>query len=296
MPDRRTYAPHEQLVAPGRARPELWRLIAGLIAIGVIVMGANMVLYGLVNMLASPEWSAGFTSGTTADGLLVLLASFGFVILGVGIAARLFQHRAPLGIIGPPRLALQQFWRVFRLLLVLGALLLILPPYDMGAPLKENLPPGRWLLLLPLSILALLIQTGAEEVLFRGYVQQALAARFRSALIWMVLPSVLFALGHYLPEEAGANALPIALWSGVFAILMADITARAGTLGPAVALHLFNNMIALLIVSLPDSLSGLSLFLLPYSMADTEHLRVWLAVDFATMFVTWLLARLALRR
>ncbi len=106
----------------------------------------------------------------------------------------------------------------------------------------------------------------------------------------------MFALGHYLPQEAGGNALPIALWSGVFGILMADITARAGTLGPAIALHLFNNMIALLIVSLPDSLSGLSLYLLPYSMADTEHLRAWLAVDFATMFVTWLLARLALRR
>ncbi|HCE71583.1 CPBP family intramembrane metalloprotease [Ruegeria pomeroyi] len=296
MPDRPAYTPHEQLVAPGRARPELWRLIAGLIAIGVIVMAANMVLYGAVNTLASPEWAAGFTSGTTPDGLLVLLGSFGFVIVGVGVAACLFQHRAPLGILGPPRLALRQFWQVFRLLLVLGVLLLILPPYDMGAPLKENLPPGRWLLLLPLSILALLIQTGAEEILFRGYVQQALAARFRSALIWMVLPSVLFALGHYLPQEAGGNALPIALWSGVFGILMADITARAGTLGPAIALHLFNNMIALLIVSLPDSLSGLSLYLLPYSMADTEHLRAWLAVDFATMFVTWLLARLALRR
>ena len=142
----------------------------------------------------------------------------------------------------------------------------------------------------------LLIQAGTEELLFRGYIQQALAARFSSPLVWMVLPSALFALGHYLPAEAGQNALPIALWSGIFGVLMADLTARAGTLGPAIAVHLVNNVSALLIVSLPDTLSGLSLFTVPYSMSDAEALRGWLAIDFATMFVCWLAARLALRR
>ncbi|MCB1313789.1 MAG: CPBP family intramembrane metalloprotease, partial [Sedimentitalea sp.] len=204
--------------------------------------------------------------------------------------------RPPLGLIGPLPLAVVQFWRVLRMLLILGAVLLVLPPYDMGAALSPNLPPATWALLLPLSLGAVLIQAGTEELLFRGYIQQALAARFSSPLVWMVLPSALFALGHYLPAEAGQNALPIALWSGIFGVLMADLTARAGTLGPAIAVHLVNNVSALLIVSLPDTLSGLSLFTVPYSMSDAEALRGWLAIDFATMFVCWLAARLALRR
>jgi hypothetical protein len=49
----------------------------------------------------------------------------------------------------------------------------------------------------------------------------------------LILPALLFAMGHSLPAEAGDNALLIALWAGLFAVLMADLTARAGTLGPA---------------------------------------------------------------
>ena len=76
---------------------------------------------------------------------------------------------------------------------------------------------------------------------------------------------------------------------------MADLTARAGTLGPAIAVHLVNNASALIFVSLPDSLSGLSLYTVPYSMSDTEQLRAWLVVDFALMIVGWLAARVAIR-
>ena len=153
-----------------------------------------------------------------------------------------------------------------------------------------------WALLLPLSLIAVLVQVSSEEILFRGYIQQALAARFSSPLVWMILPAALFAMGHYLPEEAGANAVPIALWAGAFSVLMADLTARAGTLGPAIAVHLVNNIVALLFISLPDSLSGLSLYTLPYAMSDTGQLRAWLAVDFAVIVICWLGARLAIRR
>ncbi|MFC6636344.1 CPBP family intramembrane glutamic endopeptidase [Sulfitobacter sediminilitoris] len=141
-----------------------------------------------------------------------------------------------------------------------------------------------------------LVQVSAEEIVFRGYVQQQLAARFKSPMIWMVLPSVLFALGHYLPDTAGENALIIAIWAGVFGILMADLTARSGSLGPAIAVHFWNNVSAMLIVSLPDELSGLALYLSPFSMEDTEALQAWLPVDFAMMFVLWLAARVAIRR
>lgn len=296
MSDNPAYAPHEVLVAPGRDQPELWRLLAGLVLIAAVVLMCNAVVLTAVSQIASADWAMAFLSGTNSFGLLLLLSSFGFVILAVAVAARLFQHRAPGGILGAPGLAIRQFWQVFRLLLCLGAVLLILPPYDMGEPLQTNLPFARWLVLLPLSLLAIGIQTGAEEILFRGYIQQALAARFKSRLVWMLVPSLLFALGHYLPAEAGDNALLIALWSFLFGLLTADITARAGTLGPAIALHMFNNMVALLIVALPGNLSGLSLYLLPYDMADTGTLRAWLVVDFAVMLVTWLVARLALRR
>ena len=296
MRPRPQYAAHEALVRTARQRPALWRLILGLVV--VILVGyllfsaAHSVLVGLF----PGPWLEGLLDGSNPAAMLAMLGGFGFVTVGVAVAARLLQKRGLLSVTGAPGLLVRQFARVSLYLLALGGALLLLPPYQMDAPMEPNLPVLTWLALLPFSLLALLVQTSAEEILFRGYIQQSLAARFSNPLVWMVLPSALFAAGHYLPVEAGENAGLIALWSGVFGVLMADLTARSGTLGPAIAVHLFNNVIALLIVALPGALSGLSLYLAPFGMADAEPMQAWLAVDFALMLVSWLAARLALRR
>ncbi len=292
----RAYDPHQVLLTEARKRPELWRLVAGLGIVAVVIFTLNAILFTMVASLGSAEWATEFLTGSSPSALLVVLASFIFATLGVTLAARLIQRRSLASIIGPQTVALLQFWRVMRALALLAIILLALPPYDLGAPLIANLPLSRWLVLLPLSLVAVLIQTSAEEILFRGYIQQGLAARFRSPLIWMGLPSLLFAAGHYSPATAGENASLVAAWALAFGLLAADLTARAGTLGPAIALHFFNNFVALLVISLPDSLSGLALYHLPYEVSDTEAIRPWLLVDFALMIVGWLTARMVLKR
>ena len=87
----------------------------------------------------------------------------------------------------------------------------------------------------------------------------------------------------------------IALWAVMFGILMADLTARAGTLGPAIAVHFFNNVSAMVLVATPDQMSGLALYVLPFGVADEAQMAEWLPVDFAYMFVSWLAARFAIR-
>jgi hypothetical protein len=295
------YNQHEALVATARERPELWRLILGLLIAGAAILMLNLTLRQVLMTVAPGFWASDFArpdaQGTTPGAMLILLGSFGFVILGVVLAARLMQERTGQSILGDTGEAIRQLWAVIRALVILGVVMIALPPYGaQGEPFEPNLAPGLWLMLLPLSLLAIAIQSGAEEFLFRGYMQQQLAARFRSPLIWLGVPSALFGLAHYMPAQAGENAILIAVWSGLFGLLMADLTARSGTLGPAIALHFANNATALLIVSLPDTMSGLSLFTAPFSMADAEALRAWMPVEFASMFVTWLVARLALRR
>ncbi|WIY26633.1 CPBP family intramembrane glutamic endopeptidase [Parasedimentitalea psychrophila] len=296
MPDNRRYAAQEALVSGARNRAQLWRLILGLL----VIIGVGFLLYSLAySLLASlfpGPWLAGLQDGSNPPAMLALLGGFGFVIVGVTVAAWLMQRRSLFSITGSPRAMARQFAQVSLYLMALAGALLLLPPYQMGAPMVANLPVLTWLALLPLSAAALLVQTGAEEILFRGYLQQGLAARYRQPLIWLVVPSLLFALGHYLPAEAGENAVLIAIWAGVFGILMADLTARAGTIGPAVAVHFFNNFTALLLFASPSSLNSLALYLLPYEMSDAAALRPWLAVDFALMVIGWLVARLAIRR
>lgn len=290
------YGSHEQLVAPARARAEIWRLLAGLGIVAAVVIALNLALLIVISAIGSYEWAEAFLSGSSPLSMLVLLSSFAFVTLGVRLAVRRLHQRSLASVLGPLGQSVAQFWVVLRALVVLGVVITVLPPYDMGSAFVPNLALSTWLLFLPLSLGAVLIQTSAEEFLFRGYMQQALAARFRSPAVWILVPSLLFGIGHYAPGTAEGNAGLIALWSIMFGVFAADLTARSGTLGPAIALHFFNNTVALLFISLPDSLSGLALFHLPYDMSDTGILRQWLYVDFAIMTVSWLTARLALRR
>ena len=187
------YTPHQVLLVEARKHPELWRLVVGPAIVAAVVVTLNAVLFTTIASFGSAGWVSALLAGSSPEALLIVLASFIFAALGVALAARLIQRRSLASVIGPQSVAVLQFWRVFRILALLGAVLLVLPPYDLEAPLVANLPLSKWLILLPLSLAAVLFQTSAEKILFRGYLQQGLAARFRSPLIWMVLPSLLLA-------------------------------------------------------------------------------------------------------
>ncbi|MEL6450568.1 MAG: CPBP family intramembrane glutamic endopeptidase [Pseudomonadota bacterium] len=293
------YRPHDGFVAPARAAPQLWRLFLGLILAAGIFLALSQMIFGTLFSLMPPETARAIVAdgqtGQTAGGLLILLFQLGLMAVAAGLVVIMVHKRRPLSLFGPLGLAVRQFTVVLIAMVLLTFVLWLLPPYDFGEPLERNMALGRWLLLLPIALFAVLIQSGAEEVFFRGYIQQQLAARFRSPLIWAVVPAVLFGLGHYLPESAGSNAWTIALWATVFGILMADLTARAGTLGPAMAVHFANNVSAILLTSVADEMSGLALYVLPFGIRDEAQMAAWLPVDFSFMLVSWLAARLAIR-
>lgn len=295
----KAYSAQRPLLDPARPKAQVWRLLMGLVLVAGVFLICNQIAHQTLFNVLGPS---GYDTLTSASGessqlsVLFLLFSFGFLIIGVIVALKVAHTRGVLDVFGDRTLMVSQFWSVLVLLTILNAVLFILPPWDLGKPLVANVSPVRWLVVLPFAILAILVQVTAEEFLFRGYIQQQLAARFQSPLIWILVPAGLFGLGHYMPQEAGDNATLIVIWSIVFGILMADLTARAGTLGPAIAVHFVNNFLAIAVISMPDVLSGLALYLSPFSMTDTEELRAWLPVDFAMMLVSWLAARLAIRR
>jgi len=271
---RHAYLPHENLVRPARAQPELWRVVVGCIVIFATAIMLSTLTSFIMWFVLQPDatQTTDAAAGQTPLSLLLLLGGFIFLTLGTGVAARLLHNRSLQSVVGRGQVVIRDFLRVFRALVVLGVVIALLPPYEMGAPVTPNLSPVTWVLLLPLSLLALLIQTSAEEIVFRGYLQQQIAARFSSPLIWVGVPSALFAFGHYLPSEAGENAYYVAAWAGLFGILMADLTARAGNLGPAIAVHFANNLTAIILVSVPDSLSGLALYTIDIDISDPDAL------------------------
>ncbi|NVO26373.1 CPBP family intramembrane metalloprotease [Donghicola sp. C2-DW-16] len=293
------YAAHDSLAAPAKTHPEGWRFALGMVVMLVAGYGIMSTYWAFVQTIAggqAPALLQDAEEGASPIGMILLLIGFGSMAAGLALSTQHIHKRAFASLFGPTDLAWAQFKQVALPVAGISLLIAILPPWGGTHELQPHLTLGTWLTLLPLSLLAVGIQVATEEVVFRGYLQQHLSVINRDPRVWIGLPALLFALGHYSPATAGPNAVPLALWAGAFALAMADLTARSGTLGPAIAVHFVNNVFAMVIISYQGDLSGLALFTLPMSMDDAEPVRAALPVDIMMLLVTWLAARLALRR
>ena len=183
-------------------------------------------------------------------------------------AVRLLHHQRFRTLISPERrIRWNEFGGGLLLAISFWLITMVVALAVVGAPVRTNLSMGAWLITLaPLAILVF-IQASAEELIFRGYMLQQLAARWRSPLIWGALPAVLFGLAHY----SGGAQLGIG-WHYVvvtvlFGLAAAALVWRTGSLSAAMGLHVGMNLFALSTVGLEGVIEGTQLFLYDRSAA-----------------------------
>lgn len=297
-----SYTPHRAFWAPAAPTAALPLLVVGVVAVEAINSGLRWVLDRVLD--AAPGMSAQMVwYGSTAGGLLVQLFSFGFLVLGVALVVQRGHQRGLSSLIGPPAQAAIHLARVFLAVMVLFAVIEVLSPGAEDLAGAEMRQPGLWLALLGPSLLALLVQTGAEELFYRGYIQQQIAARFDTPLAWMLVPNVMFALAHWTPGDFSTPALQYLLWAFCFGLAASDLTARTGALGAAVGFHLANNAFAFLVFAetqAPDS--GLALYLFPQGALSGKLIEAApflsgaFAAELGGVALMWLAARVAIRR
>jgi len=287
----------DRYVAPARLRPQLWRLLLGVVVVICVYTGWMAAIgLGLWAALGLEQLDASLNSvglGRTPLALIGLLFTFVGMALGAFAAARWVHKRSVASLFGPRDLVLHDF------ALGVGLFMVVAIPSALIVLELVDVTPGvawsTWALFLPLALLGLLIQTGAEEVLFRGYLQQQLAARFLSRWVWMVFPSILFGLVHYAPAEMGQSAWLLVFATGFFGLLLADLTARSGSIGLAWGLHFANNVIAILIFTTGEELDGLAPFRLPFGPQDGGIMGWMVLLDIAGMVLVYGLCRRMLR-
>ena len=292
------YAAHETLVAPARATASLRRLMVG-VALGVpLFVGLSLGYASLLPIVAGPEtWariSPGIVSATSPEGVLINLLTFGLLIVALAITLRVVHQRGLISTIGPLGTATRQFSRALIAMILLFGVVLLIPMPEPLEP-EPNLAFGRWAAFLPLALLGLFLQVFAEELVFRGYLQSQLAARFTSPLMWMVLPSLAFGVLHFDAVTFGPTAWLVVAWASIFGLAAADLTARFGTLGPATALHFINNFGAILIAAPKGQFDGLALYAYPFTMEDKDAVLAMMPADLLFLVCGWLAIRLALR-
>ncbi|QFT79274.1 CAAX amino terminal protease self- immunity [Roseovarius sp. THAF27] len=293
------YRPFEALVAPARRTASLVRLVLGGVMLAVLFLSTIFAASTLLNLVlpGAPldETAAALANGGTPYGVLANLYIFGFIILALAITGRAVHDRSLPSFVGDWRRARQHFGRVCLYMVGLHLALSILLPATPDLTPEANLAPSSWLVFLPLALPAILVQTGAEELVFRGYLQSQLAARFANPRIWIIVPAILFGLLHYDPAINGDATWLIVGWATLFGIAAADLTARTGTIGAALGLHFVNNFFAILVAAPAGNFDGLALYTYPFAVGDTDALWVWAPLDLMLLLVSWLTARLALR-
>ncbi|MEM9785449.1 MAG: CPBP family glutamic-type intramembrane protease [Pseudomonadota bacterium] len=283
--------PFDSFVAPARALPALWRVFLGAF-LWVALTFAFAIAVSAVISYVDPELIAreGIFGGSTPFGVVSFLGVFIGAFFAVWVIARLLHKRGWRSLLGHGPVA-----RNF----VIGAgVFLALQAVNIGLwhvfyDSQPNVSFDVFLVWLPVLIIVLIFQTGAEELLFRGYLMQQLAARFSAPLIWMVIPQILFALLHFNPVSYGPITWLIIGMIFVLALMWADLTRVTGNLGAAWGWHFANNLIVFGVFGSPGEMDGLALRVTPYDVVDTP---VGSYLGFVVMLVaTWLLLRRVLR-
>ena len=242
-----------------QGRTALWRLMLGVLLIVAVVL---LVGTGIVMGVLYPLWSHADTESAAMAplGVAAMLAIFGGIWIGVWLALRLLQRRPLASVLGAEqRLSRRDFACAVAAALICVVVSAVLLPFG-PAPERSALPVVTWLLWLPLLSLLVLVQTSAEELLFRGYLMQGLAARFRSPMVWALVPVALFTALHWSGQPHWwMNAAQLAM-IGKFALLATLLVWFTGNLGASIALHFVNNLFALLVVSHLHELGDAALF------------------------------------
>lgn len=288
------YAPLNGFAAPARGKAELWRILAVfalLILLGDVAQALiAQVVQGLLGPLFGPLALLNLSMGLTPFGVVGNLLMALPVVAVFVLAVALVTGRGPLSLLGHLARLRGDFLAGFLPLAILGLVLLPILAQDPAVAPEQSL--GKVLLWLPLALPALVVTAAASEVIYRGFLQQQLAARWLPSWVWMGLPAALFALSQGAPNAAGDLA-PLSLaWALAYGMAAADLTARTGSLGAAIGLQAALLAQGLFLIGLKGPMNGLALYALD---ARGMALLPWMASDFLTLLVGWLCARLLLR-
>lgn len=287
-----------RFIEPARGYPQIWRIILGLALIAIIYVAVLLAFVGCVWLAVGTdrlfELSGTIVTSNKPISVVVMLFSFLGMALGPMIVVRLLHKRRASTLFGQRAKVLRDF--VYALAVVSAIYVVVITLWSLRFDAVPNVDFGTWITFLPLVLVALAIQTGAEELVFRGYLQQQLAARFRSPIMWMLLPSLLFGALHYDPSNPIGTIAVVIGSTALFGLVAADLTRISGSLGAAWGFHFANNLFAIGFLTIDGPLSSFALYKTPYKAAQLAEFPWMIVADLLTVVLTWWIIRQTLRR
>jgi len=187
--------------------------------------------------------------------LALELGMFVFAFLGFWLGLKFLHQKTLSGVLtGFEKFRMKRF--VFSFVLWTILLLVFLAFNYALTPNEFTWNPNYPGLVVSFLIMCLMmpVQTGLEEVVFRGYLLQGLALVFKNGILPLVLTSLVFGLAHMSNPEVQRFGWQIMFpYYVCFAFFMGAITLLDEGLELAFGIHFANNLVSSILISTPNS-------------------------------------------
>lgn len=251
------------------AKTTLPRLVLGTVIVILFWAATTVaVLFGGTYLFFTWRASAapppeGLMQGFLASpfGILTALISFAGIWIGLWIVMRWVHGEKLPALFGVSRrVSRSGFLKGLFAVLITSAISEILLYLLQPGIARGSISLSSWLLFLIPIVALTLLQTSSEEVLFRGYLLRGLANRFRSPLIWALLPGLLFTSLHWSNGASTSINACVLASIAAFALLLTLVVYATGNLGAALGAHLGNNLTGFLLISHQQTYNSFALF------------------------------------
>ncbi len=241
-----------------KGKNQFWRYFVTLIVviiasqvIGLIPLGVALVQSGGFDA-ASDMGELFANSGLSLNILLILM----MIPFAVGLFALIGMVKVLHGrsfsdtTTGAGSFRWGRFLRGFGLWFMLSAFILAVGSLMMPEALEWNFQPKQFAILVLISLIFIPLQTGFEEVLFRGYLLQGFELLTKNKWVAVVITGVAFGLLHIANPEVGEYGLALAMPQYIlFGILFGFMTVMDNGLELAWGAHAANNIFLSLFVT-----------------------------------------------
>ncbi len=235
----------QYLALADTGRNAWWRYLLGMVFIAASWIIGGGIAYELV--LHVPL-------GDVTE-FVAINASILMLLVGVLVVVTVLHRRGWRTLVTPqPRLDWRRMAEGAAVWVALAALSAVVENLLYPGRYAWSLDLQRWLPFVAVALLLTPLQCAAEELVFRGYVTQALGRLLRRPAVLVVLSGVVFTIPHLFNPEVAAYGLWImAANYFVMGLFLASVALRDGRLELAIGAHAGNNLLLALFINYEDS-------------------------------------------
>ncbi len=231
-----------------------WRWVLGVLAILIVWIGIGsiaVILAGCAFIRATNIFGldCSDTSELTGDGSLIAMlvmfgAGFAIAIAGVWLVVKLIHKKTLLQVVtGRGSFDVSRYFVAMAVGFVMSLALFLVNRYVLQVEMTFEQPGWGFLAFVVVALVLIPIQSGFEEIFYRGYLMQGLMLLVKNKAVLAVAVGVLFAVTHLTNPEAGTYGI----WVYVTALTVAGVFYALvvlfdGGIELAAGYHMINNL------------------------------------------------------